>query len=231
MATIKKTDTSEQSGRLSFRITPPAKKPLLAGEYRLSLTEERDTLLIVPRGLTLEKPVPLFVMFHGARQSAKNVIPFLADHARRRRFLLLMPQSTGPTWDICMGGYGPDVSRLEKALRRISEHFAIDPAHLAFAGFSDGGSYALSLGLTNGDLVSHVIGFSAGFMKVKKETGSPPVFLSHSPEDERLDISRCSASIYDELKKKGGDVVFHTFSGGHVIHPPIVEKAMAFFLK
>lgn len=33
------------------------------------------------------------------------------------------------------------------------------------AGFSDGASYALSLGLPNGNLFSHIVAFSPGFMR------------------------------------------------------------------
>jgi hypothetical protein len=54
---------------------------------------------------------------------------------------------TGPTWS---GSTARSVAG--------GGHFRIDPARLAFAGFSDGGSYALSLGVTNGDVASHVIG-------------------------------------------------------------------------
>jgi predicted esterase len=41
-------------------------------------------------------------------------------------------------------------------------------------GFSDGASYALSLGLANGDLFTHVLGFSPGFMRVPRHVGRPP---------------------------------------------------------
>lgn len=41
---------------------------------------------------------------------------------------------------------------------------AIDPAHVAIGGFSDGASCALSLGLVNGDLFTHVMAFSPGLV-------------------------------------------------------------------
>ncbi|WP_177142922.1 hypothetical protein [Variovorax sp. YR216] len=83
------------------------------------------------------------------------------------------------TWDIVIGGHGPDLERLDAALSLVAEHFRIDPQRLAFAGFSDGGSYALSLGLTNGDVASRVIGMSAGFMNAFTQTETPRVFLAH----------------------------------------------------
>lgn len=218
-------------GQLRFKITPPTKEPLSPGQHNMGLEKERDTLLIVPEGLEPGKPVPLLVMFHGASGSAEKVLPFLLEHARKHKFLLMLPQSTYVTWDLTIGGHGPDLDRLEKALDMLSSHFAIDPAHFAFAGFSDGGSYALSAGLTNGELVSHIIVFSGGFMNVYVKSGKPLVFISHSPEDEQLNIKKSALKHYNELKKEGYDTTFELFSGKHVIHPPIVEKAMTFFLE
>jgi len=145
--------------------------------------------------------------------------------------LLLLPQSTYVTWDLTIGGHGPDLDRLGKALERVSSHFVIDPRHFALAGFSDGGSYALSTGLTNGELISHIIVFSGGFMNVYLKTGKPSVFISHSPEDEQLNIRTSALKHYNELKKEGYNIVYEVFSGRHVIHPPVVEKAMTFFLE
>lgn len=59
-------------------------------------------------------------------------------------------------------GFGPDVLYLNKALHHVFNRYSIDPSRLAVAGFSDGASYALSLGVANGDLFSHIIAFSPG---------------------------------------------------------------------
>ena len=218
-------------GRLSFQITPAVNPPLPAGQHLLGIAEERDTLLIVPEGLEPGKPVPLLVMFHGAGGSAEKVLPFLEMHAKTNGFLLMIPQSTYPTWDITIGGHGPDIERLEKALSVVSSCFNIDPQHFAFAGFSDGASYALSTGITNGNLLSHVIVFSGGFMNVYQPEGKPRVFISHSPEDEQLNIKTSGLKHYNQLKKEGYDVHFQMFSGLHIIHPPVVEKAVSFFME
>jgi phospholipase/carboxylesterase len=131
-------------GRLSFRSgTLPDKQALPAGRHNLGIASERDAVLIVPDGLQPGVPVSLLVMFHGAGGSADKVLPFLIDHAYLRGFLLLLPQSQFPTWDLVVGGNGPDLERLDKALHEVASHFSIDPSRLGFAGFSDGGSYAL----------------------------------------------------------------------------------------
>lgn len=232
--TLKHMDLSmlpdELLGRLSFKIQSPTKAPLTPGEHRLGLAEDRDTFLIVPEGLPTDKPIPFLVMFHGSSGSAQKVLPFFIDYAKKNKFLLMLPQSTYYTWDLSVGGHGPDLDRLEKALTFVSDRFMIDPKHFAFAGFSDGGSYALSTGLTNGELISHIIVFSGGFMNVYFKTGKPRVFIAHSPEDEQLNIKTSAIKHYKELKKEDYDLTFELFSGPHIIHPPVVEKAMEFFL-
>ena len=57
--------------------------------------------------------------------------------------------------------------------------YAFDPAHIAVGGFSDGASYALSVGITNGDLFTDVIAFSPGFMAPARQQGKPRLFISH----------------------------------------------------
>ena len=219
-------------GRLSFRPGGVSDKPALpAGRHNLGIANERDAVLIVPDGLQSGVPVPLLVMFHGAGGSADKVLPFVIDHACQHGFLLLLPQSQFPTWDIVVGGNGPDLERLDKALREVASRFLINPSHLGFAGFSDGGSYALSVGVTNGDVVSHVIAFSAGFMSVFQQNGKPRIFIAHGLEDEQLPIETSARPHVAKLKAAGYDVTSLEFRGPHQIEPSVVALAIDFFLK
>jgi predicted esterase len=218
-------------GRLSFRPgAAPHQDPLPAGRHNVGIAEERDTVLIVPEGLKPGTPTALMVMFHGAGGSADKVLPFFIEHAQQRRFLLLLPQSQFPTWDLVIGGNGPDLERLDKALAEVASRFALDPAHLAFAGFSDGGSYALSAGVTNGDVASHVMVFSGGFMSVFTQEGAPRVFIAHGLEDEQLPIETSARPHAERLKAAGYDVTTVEFKGPHRIEPAVVTLAMEFFL-
>lgn len=79
--------------------------------------------------------------------------------------ILLSPQSQSSSWDVIRGGYGPDVQVLDKALDSVFERYTIDPQKCAIGGFSDGASYALSVGTTNGHLFTHIVAFSPGFMR------------------------------------------------------------------
>lgn len=53
-------------------------------------------------------------------------------------------------------------------LLQVLSNYAVDTTRLGVGGFSDGASYALSLGLTNGDLFTHVIAFSPGALYPKE---------------------------------------------------------------
>jgi len=218
-------------GRLSFTPAEPTQDPLPPGRNRLGIADERDSVLFVPTGLDALGPVPLFVMFHGAGGFPEKVLPFIEEHAERDKFLILAPHSMYPTWDIVIGGSGPDLERLHQALIAVTSRYRIDRDHLAFAGFSDGASYALSIGVTNGDIASHVIAFSGGFMAVFTQEGAPKVFIAHGLNDEQLPIETSGRANATKLKAAGYDVQYIEFSGLHAIQPVIVDMAIQFFLK
>ncbi len=223
--------SAELLGRLAFRPNAePTDPPLPAGRHALKFAEGREAVLIVPEGLDPNQPVPLLVMFHGAGGEANKVVPHLVPWLRARRFLLLAPQSMFPTWDIVIGGHGPDLQRLDEALHQVASRFRIDPRRLAFAGFSDGGSYALSVGLTNGDVASHVIALSAGFMNTFTLAGSPQVFLAHGRSDSQLPIETSARPHAIRMLEAGLDLTLLPFDGDHVIVPAVVERAVDFFL-
>jgi phospholipase/carboxylesterase len=219
-------------GRLSFRhVEPdPARTPFAPGRHPLGLSAERDALLIVPSTLPAKGPVKLLVMFHGAGGYPEKVAPFLEEHAEREGFLLLLPHSMFPTWDIVIGGNGPDLARLNEALAEVASRYRLDRAHLAFAGFSDGGSYALSIGLTNGSLVTHVLAFSAGFMSVMLPDGAPKVFIAHGTRDEQCPVETAGRAHALKLRGSGYSLHYEEFDGPHAMQPPLVAMAIDFFL-
>lgn len=218
-------------GRMGFRLpTGPTAAPLPPGRHAITFAEGREAVLVVPEGLDPAGPVPLLVMFHGAGGEANKVLPHFVRWARARGFLLLAPQSMFPTWDIVIGGHGPDLERLDAALQQVAAHFRLDPARLGFAGFSDGGSYALSVGLTNGDVVSHVIALSAGFMNTFVRHGSPRVFLAHGRSDTQLPLETSARPHALRLLEQGVDLTLLPFEGDHVIVPEVVARAIGFFM-
>ncbi len=215
-------------GRLSFVPAEPTLDPLPPGRHRLGIAAERDAVLFVPPGIDAATPVALWVMFHGAGGFPEKVLPFIEEHAERGGFLVLAPHSLYPTWDIVIGGNGPDLDRVQRSLSAVHCRYRI--ARIAFAGYSDGASYALSIGITNGDLVSHVIAFSGGFMSVFVQEGAPKVFIAHGLQDEQLPAESSGRSHAAKLTAAGYDVQYVEFNGPHAIQPAIVAMAVEFFL-
>lgn len=218
------------AGRLGFAHRLPTQAALPPGRQALGLFEERDAVLVVPDGLDPRRPTPLVLLFHGGGGSAERILPMLEDHARARGFLLLAPQSLFPTWDLVIGGHGPDRERVHLALAAVADRHLLDPAHLAFAGHSDGGSYALSLGLANGDVASHVIASSAGFLSVHRQTGAPRIFLSHGLRDAQIPIGRSAHVHVPALREAGYDVTYVEYDGPHAHQPEVVRRAVDFFV-
>jgi len=196
------------------------------GVQPLKLSTGRDGLLYVPTGYRPDRPAPLVLMLHGAGGSAEHGLTPLRPLADAAGFILLAPASRQQTWDIIVGRYGPDVAFIDAALGQTFGRYAVDPARVAVEGFSDGASYALSLGITNGDLFSHVMAFSPGFMAPAGQRGSPRVFVSHGTRDGVLPIDVCSRKIVPQLQRARYDVRYREFNGGHTIPPEIGREAV-----
>ncbi len=189
----------------------------------------RGGYLYVPPTYPEERPAPLVVLLHGAGEDARDGLALLRKQADEAGLMLLALSSRGPTWDFVAGGYGPDVAAIDRALEETFSHYAVDPARVAVGGYSDGASYALSLGIANGDLFSHVLAFSPGFLAPASQTGSPRIFVSHGTQDGWLPIGSCSRRIVPQLERAGYEVRYLEFEGGHVVPPAIAREAASWF--
>jgi predicted esterase len=124
-------------------------------------------------------------------------------------------------------GYGPDVTFLDTALAHVFSTIAIDPARISAVGFSDGGTYALSIGLANGDLFHKIVGFSPGFILNGPRRGRPEIFVSHGRSDQILPIERTGRRVVAELRQQAYDLLYREFDGGHQIPDTIAREAIA----
>jgi predicted esterase len=170
-------------------------------------------------------------MLHGAGGNAQHGLSPLQGFADEGGVLLLAPDSRRRTWDVIVDRYGPDVEYIDRALAQTFSRYAVDPKRIAAGGFSDGASYALSLGLTNGDLFTHVIAFSPGFIAPAGQKGAPRLFISHGIRDQVLPIERCSRRIVPQVKSAGYDVSYREFDGAHTVPAEIAREAHEWFVK
>jgi predicted esterase len=221
-----------QAARLGRLLARPAtvNETAQSGLIRLGLGQLRDGLVYVPASYEASRPAPLVLSLHGAGGNAQQGIGLLQAEADRRGFIVLAVESRRATWDLLMGGYGPDVEFLNRALARTFGLYAVDPQRVAVAGFSDGASYALSLGLTNGDVFGSIIAFSPGFMAPETQRGQPRIYISHGDRDSVLPIDRCSRRIVPQLQRGGYAVRYHEFDGPHTVPSEIKAEAASWWL-
>jgi len=194
---------------------------------RLGLDDGRDAVLQWPERTTAA-PLPLLVLLHGATGSGEGMLRRIGSAPADAGVAVLAPDSRGGTWDAIRGGFGADVGYLNRALQRVFDAISIDPARIALGGFSDGATYALSLGIINGDLFPRVIAFSPGFVVPGDPHGKPEFFISHGTADPILPIADCSRRIVPALRVRGYQVTFREFNGGHQVPPEMAAEAMRF---
>lgn len=199
--------------------------PLQPGEQPLGLGDRRDGLLIVPRVLPPE--AALVLLLHGATGSARGITSRLDATALADRLgaVIIAPDSRARTWDAIGGAFGPDVAFIDAALQRTFARVRIDRHRIAIGGFSDGASYALSLGLINGDVFTHVIAFSPGFLVDGEAHGRPAIFVSHGTQDEILPIDRTSRRLVPSLQRAGYRVDYREFDGPHTVPEATAQAA------
>jgi len=217
------------AGRLGAQPGSPT-EGVEPGTHRLGLDGAGDALLVVPTGYQPDRPAPFVLSLHGAGGNEEGGLYPLRELAAEAGVILLSPASRGRTWDVILGGFGPDVAFVDRALAAAFRRCAVDPGRIAIAGFSDGASYALSLGLTNGDLFRHVLAFSPGFAAPAAPRDRPRLFVSHGTGDRVLPIERCSRRIVPRLGDAGYDVTYREFDGGHTVPPEVGAEAMGWFL-
>lgn len=210
-------------GRLTAR--PRADVVTSVDARALGLDRRRDAILQLPKSAATA-PLPLVVLFHGAGGSGEGVLRRLGAAADAAGVAVLAPDSRGSSWDAIRAGFGPDVTFIDRALERVFQIVSVDPARIAAGGFSDGATYAVSLGLINGDLFRRVVAFSPGFVVAGATHGTPQFFISHGTGDPILPIDQCSRVIVRGLRQRGYEVTFREFNGGHEVPGDIAREGL-----
>jgi phospholipase/carboxylesterase len=224
---IERAARAHRQARLTARPGPGPFSAIKPGEHVLPGSE---TLLLVPASYSAQTPSPLLIMLHGAGGRADHALGMVRQPAEGRGVIVLAPQAGAQTWDVLRGGYGADVARIDRALSSAFAMFNINGARLGVGGFSDGASYALCLGLANGDLFGDVLAFSPGFAAPPAVRGEPRVFISHGVDDRVLPIGSCGRPLAAKLADAGYDVDYREFEGRHLVPAEMVEAAVERFV-
>ena len=217
--------------RITARPAPPTAH-LTPGAHDLGLGVAiyrgmlRDGTLYVPTRAASGALVPLLVMLHGGGGQARD-FAFMAPIAENIGVALLTLDARHNTWDGVDSPFGPDVLFIDAALRYTFDHIAIDPSRVALGGLSDGGMYALSVGLINGDIFTHLIAFAPGYILAPAPpAGTPRVFLGHGTRDNIYSVSGSRSGLLPRLRRAGYDVVYYEFDGPHTVTPSGARAAL-----
>ena len=214
-----------RAGQLSARLSAATRSGAEAKGGLHSLAGGAQ--LYVPASYRNDRPMPLLVMLHGAGGNAAHSIALARAEADRLGFLLLAPKSARASWDIISArSFGIDVRALDVLLREVSAGYSVDASKVAIGGFSDGASYALTIGLINGGLFSDIFAFAPGFAAPGVYSGKPRIFISHGTGDRVLPIDVCSRRIVPQLRRAGYDVRYEEFAGGHEVPAELAREAL-----
>ena len=222
------------------RIVIPARSASQTTTPGLKKLSNRNGLLYIPTGHA--EPLPLLILLHKAGGSASEWFSgegSYAHYADKGPFIILAPESPGQSWGTGPKNWGYDYMAINRSLEEAFARCAIDRNRLAIGGFSDGASYALSLGLANGDVFRYVIAFSPGYIVRSQARGRsgpkgveiPLVYIAHGTGDNVLPIGSTSRIFVSQLRKNGYTVEFHEFSGGHHASRQVADQAMTWLTK
>ena len=221
---------NRSDGRLRER-PGNATQPLAPGRYPLELgSNGRDGFLQIPPGYQHNSPAPFLLLLHGAGRSATEWNSAISM-TNSLGIVVLAPDSRGVSWDRVRADFGPDVAFIDFALENAFRHVNVDTRRTGVAGFSDGGTYSLSLGLVNGDLFTHIMAFSPGFLTSGEQRhGKPPVYVTHGTRDNVLPIDQTSRRIVPSLRDAGYNVTYQEFDGTHELPEAVGNPAFRWFV-
>ncbi|HSA57239.1 MAG TPA: hypothetical protein VLE53_16115 [Gemmatimonadaceae bacterium] len=180
----------------------------------------------MPTGYDPGTAWPLALFFRGAITPARTYLDALLPYVNEFGLVMLAPEATDRTWDLVLGGFGPDVGVIDQALAETFRRVRVDPARVSISGFSDGGSYSLSLGVTNGDFVTRIAAYSPGFFAAAARRGQPQFFITHGTQDAVLPIDATSRPIVTELRRLNYEVDYREFEGPHAVSLSLARESI-----
>jgi phospholipase/carboxylesterase len=178
-------------------------------------------------------PLPVLVLLHGAGRYPQGFLQKMEPLADKLGVILVAPHSLDRTWDLIQNMQtddepwrGVDAHRLDQSLADLFRRSAVDPSHVVLLGFSDGASYALSLGVSNPKLFTAVIALSPGMVApIGRLDHRQRVFIAHGRSDHVLPFD-ATRDIADALRRGGANVRFRPFDGDHQIDPQSLTEGL-----
>jgi predicted esterase len=226
---------------LALAQAPPASPPAQPLIQATAVSPTHGELMALPDDAVAYRPAsagphpPLLVLLHGAGRERFTMIQHFEAEADRRGVVLLAPTSKGPTWDAVLVAEEPpppdsviaerignrfggsrDSRRVETAIANLKKVVPVDPARIVLAGFSDGATFALAMGMSRDYPFEAVIAWSPGIaIRSEEPARGRPVFVSHGRQDPILNFDTTCAAIVPLLQSEGAKLTFVPFDGVH----------------
>jgi len=215
--------------RLTANIITPTKN-IKEGLSILTFDGKKRGKLYVPQSYSPNKKMPLLIALHGSCGSSSYRNSY-QTRAEERGFIFVALDSKKYTWDAIIKSYGEDLQTIDRALKYVFDRCYIDEEHIALSGFSDGGTYTLSLGPCNGDLFTHLIAHSPGYLIYSEPIiGKPKIYISHGLCDNELSVGCSRDHLVPYFIDNMYDVTYCEFRGIHTVPDSVSEKALDWFL-
>ena len=180
---------------------------------------------------TITGPAPLIVVLHGAGGDARYFLDQFKHEADQRGAILLSVHSSGRTWaQRKPKDDEADVANIKAAIAELTAKAPIDEGRTTVMGFSDGASYALSIGMAYPGLFRTIVAFSPGYAFAPSNIDTEQrIFIAHSRRDPILPAVNVRYMIKG-LEGAGYSPEVHWFNGGHEIDPQLKNAALDFAL-
>ena len=226
---------------LLLALAPAAPAAPAVHQPRLIMLPD-DAVAVVPASAGPHPP--LLVLLHGADHRPVWMLRQFADEADARGMVLLAPTSKGQTWDaVERAEAGPsrdsplanalrfsrsrDSARVAAAIAALEAQVPVDRKRVVLAGFSDGATFALAMGLSRDFSFAAVIAFSPG---IAIETADPArgrrVVVTHGRSDRVLSYDTTTSEIVPALRSEGAAVTFLPFDGVHDMPRALKDAAL-----
>lgn len=204
--------------RISHKTVEPRDEPSPTGFVSVERGESRAVLL-TPREIDPQRAYPLITVFHGAGRQDEQLVKALRDEPEKRAALFFVPRSRLQTWDLIATADRHDLDFLEWAYDLIYRRYPVDPLRQGLLGYSDGASYALSVGLSNPHIFCAVMVWAAGFRVIDEAlldptARKPRILLEHGTHDQLFPFEKIALPLREALEHAGYSVEFRVDQGG-----------------
>ena len=193
--------TGASPGEIDARPTRAGGWSCRPGAHRLETGSPRRVLMRVTAGAVGGRKALLLVL-HGAGGGARDGLWALRGGSDARGLVMVAPAARGPTWS-ALYGRDTDLQTVDRALAEAFRRCPIDPGRVGVGGFSDGATYALSLGLANGRLFRAVIALSPGGIVGGEREGKPRISSRTGDATGCCPSQRHAASSFRDFVRPG----------------------------